>query len=119
MKSLKTLLFVAIACIAFVACQSKESTMNDLRDLKAQVTANADNYTVDDWKKFLAEFQQADSILNTYELTDEEREEIKKIKNACAKYVLKGNATVKADELKNAVNDAIDGAADAAKGFLN
>lgn len=119
MKNFKTLLMILFACVALTACNSKEGTLNDLRELKADVTANADNYTVEDWKKFLVEFQKTDSLLNTYELTAEEKDEIRKIKNQCTKYILKGSAKVAAGELKDAVNDAVDGAANAVKGLLD
>lgn len=123
MKNFKSLLMILFACVALTACNSKEGTMNDLRQLKAEVSANSDNYTVEDWKKFLTEFQKADSLLNTYELTEEEKAEIRSLKNQCTKYVVKGSAKVAASEFKDAlngaVNDAVDGAANAVKGLLN
>lgn len=118
MKTIKSLILVLFACIAFSACTTKESTLNDLRDLKESVTANSANYTVDDWKMFLSEFEKTDSLLNTYELTDEEKEEVRKIKNQCARYILKGSAKVAGSELKETLDGAVNEAKDALNGLI-
>lgn len=112
MNKIKSLLLIAAACLTLSACTTKEGTMDDLRKLQTEVTTNSDNFTLDQWKSFLADYAKADSLLNTFELTPEEREEVEKIKKQCSLYVLKGKAKVKIGEVKDAINDAINGTND-------
>lgn len=110
LKMKKTFRFSAIliaALVAFSACQNKDTAKADLENLLEDVRTNGDNYTIEDWGKFLNDYHKTDSIIGTYAYTDEERKEINKTKLKCAPYLLKGAAKVTGGEIKEAIDGLI------------
>lgn len=103
---MKKLLFFVLASLCLMACtDKKEAAKAQLQSLYEDAVANSENYTSEDWAKFMKEYNQTDSILGTVELTDEERKEIGKIKGKCAVYMLKGAAAEAASKVKEATQE--------------
>lgn len=101
MKKLFVLLLASAALLS--ACKSdKDSAKESLNALYEDVQANGDSYTDADWHKFLVEYQRTDSILGCCELTDEERQEVGRVKGKCAAYLLKAKAKEAGSKLKEA-----------------
>lgn len=116
MKKFKLLLFLVIAGLTITSCDPKKSALDNLRDLSTNVTNNSDNYSVDEWKNFLSEYQKADSLINLYEYTEEEKQEIKSLQKQCNKYLLKAGTKVAAGYIQDIFNGASDAVKDAVKG---
>lgn len=116
MKKIKLFLFLVIAGLTITSCDPKQSALDNLRDLSADVTNNSDNYSVDEWKNFLSEYHKADSLINLYEFTDEEQQEIKSLQKQCNKYLLKAGTKVAAGYIQDIFKGASDAVKDAVKG---
>lgn len=120
----KKILMLMAACVmlAMVACTpAKEKAMNKLEKIVAEANAESKNYTAEDWVNFLTEYQAADSLLKTVELTPEEKEQVGKLKGEAAAYVLKGQAAKVKLQLKGAIDgvkDEVEGAAKEAEGAV-
>ena len=108
MKKIKSMMLVALTCLALTACDSKESTINDLRTLQEQVSAGTKEWTTAEWKDFLAKYEEIESQLANYELTELEKEEVEKLKNKCKIYILKAKTKAAIGDVKDALNDARD-----------
>lgn len=98
---------MALAVSLFASCQSeKEAAYSKLQNLYEEVSANSDSYTAQDWEKFLNEFQTVDSLLSVNEYTDEELQEIGRLKGKCASYAVKAGAEVAGKKFKEAIKEA-------------
>lgn len=84
MKSLvlRVLCFWMSMCI-FCSCNTKQSTMNELRDLANDLQENSQNYTGTEWEEAIIKYCELEELLaeNTY--TDEELKEIGRMKARC------------------------------------
>lgn len=107
MKQLFKLSVLTLMASVFFACQSeKDAAYTQLKDLYADVEANAKNYTTEDWEKFLDKFEKVDSLISVNEYTPEELEEIGRIKGKCAAYAVKASAKVAGQKFKEAIDEA-------------
>ncbi len=93
--------------------------MEDFRAMKTELTNNSKDWSAAEWKKFIVNFEKTDSLLSTFDLTAEEKQEIEKIKSQCTLKLLKGKAIVAAEEVKDAINGIIGGATEEAEGVVD
>lgn len=102
------------ACILTACTDPKDKAKAQLMNLYEEVSQNSDEYTDEQWENFLVEYQKTDSLLNLYEYSAEERQEIGKVKGKCAAYVVKA----KAAEAKKAIKEATQELKGMVEGFL-
>ena len=93
--------------------------MNQLEKIVTEASAESKNYTAEDWVKFLTEYQTADSLLKTVELTAEEKQKVGELKGKAAAYVIKGQVAKAKLQLKGAINGVLNEANDAVEGVLD
>lgn len=114
------MLMAACLMLTMVACTpTKEKAMNQLEKIVTEASAESTNYTAEDWVKFLSEYQTADSLLNTVELTAEEKQKVGELKGQAAAYVIKGQVAKAKLQLKGAINGVLNEATDAVEGVLD
>lgn len=80
MKKYFVLLF---ACMALISCHTKQSPVDDLRDLSVELQNNSENYDQDDWEKVARKYAKIEQELSQNDYTDEELKEIGRLKGKC------------------------------------
>lgn len=114
MNKLKSLMFVALACFVMSACTtSNQSKIDDLRNLQEEVADNYKDWSTDDWREFLEEYEDLESSLSDSNLNAEEKKEFAKIKKQLRKYILRGKAHVTVGDVADALGGAGEAIGDA------
>lgn len=98
------LLLVAVVFVLSGCSDPKTDAVDQLRDLYEDMSSNSEYYTADEWEAVLMLYAQNDSIINSYEFTVEELQEINDLRGRCAAYLLKGAARGVGKEIDKAIN---------------
>lgn len=108
-----------ISCM--VSCKSKQTPINQLKDLVEDVRTNSQNYTDEDWHSFSEKYKLIEQQLNEYkdQYTDEEKNEIDRLKGVCLAYIAKYSIKSFGNQMYDAIKETkglIEGFTDA---FVN
>lgn len=107
MNKLIRLSVLTLIATFIVACQSeKEAAYSKLKDLYADVEANAEQYNAQDWEQFLNEFHRVDSLTSINEYTPEIQKEIDRLKVGCSVYAVRARVEVAGKEIKDVIQEA-------------
>ena len=92
--------------VALPSCRDKKSSAyNQLHSLYNNVSKNHDKFTQKDWEKFLHDYERIDSLLDLYEYTSEQYEEIGELKGRCAAYAVKAYGNMLQEEIDYKINE--------------
>lgn len=87
------------------ACSSPQSTaITRLENLYENASSNSDNFTSEDWEQFMYDYAETDSILNSYEYSNEELQYINELRGRCSAYLLEGAVKEVGSELEKAID---------------
>lgn len=99
------LLFSAIC--AFVACTSpKSEAVARMQELYQETKQNYKTYSVDDWNAYLIQYNELDSLLNTFEFTEDEKKAMGEIKGRCAAYAREASVIQENHKKSNTLRDS-------------
>lgn len=104
MKRLLIILVAVTVALASVGCSDpRTDAVDNLRSFYEELSTNSEYYTSEDWEAIMTDYAYNDSILNSYQYTPEEQQEIDELRGRCSAYLLKGAAKEVGNEFKKAV----------------
>lgn len=105
MKHLLTVVFSVAVTLAMVGCSDPQTNaVDNLRSYYEELSTNSEYYTTEDWDAFMTEYAYNDSVINSYEYTPEEMQEINDLRGRCSAYLIKGAANEIGNELDKALH---------------
>lgn len=85
-----TLLIIITFCALFSSCNKKQAAIDELEAFYVELKDNSSEYSGQDWEEANEQYQLLVEQIEQYEYTDEELEEIGKLKARCLKVFSKG-----------------------------
>lgn len=104
MKNLILSLCLILSMIVSACSNPQASAVTRLENLYENASSNSDNFTSEDWEQFLYEYAETDSILNSYEYSNEELQYINELRGRCSAFLIKGAAKKASSELEKAID---------------
>ena len=100
---IKHIVICGAMLLAFTACSTKQSAINQLEDFSYELRDNSRNYDADDWERAGKKFVKIRKNVNKHEFdyTAEEKTKIGRLEANCVKYMAKGAKDGVFDKLKN------------------
>ena len=100
---IKHIIICGAMLLAFTACSTKQSAINQLEDFSYELRDNSRNYDADDWERAGKKFVKIRKNVNKHEFdyTAEEKTKIGRLEANCVKYMAKGAKDGVFDKLKN------------------
>lgn len=82
MKATKLMMALLLGLL-LAACSTKQTPIDDLRDLSEELTQHGAAYTQEDWQSAAKTYEDIEKDLARYDYTDAELQEIGKLKAKC------------------------------------
>ncbi|MBE6332082.1 MAG: hypothetical protein E7070_07230 [Bacteroidales bacterium] len=104
-KNISTLLALFGAVVMFMSCSGTEDrAFTRLSILYDDAKANAKNYTVEQWRVYLNEYNIVDSLLAECEFSEERKADVSRMKGRCAAYAREGLLLIDSRQIGNSLN---------------
>ena len=100
---IKHIIFCGAMLLAFSACSTKQSAINQLEDFSYELRDHSRDYDVDEWERAGKKFVKIRGRINKHEFdyTASEKAKIGRLEADCVKYMAKGAKDGVFDKLKN------------------
>lgn len=107
-KNIALYLTCALFILCTIGCHSKQSPINRLEKLSEEIQSNAQDYTKEDWKASAEELELIEDEIEQYksEYTDEELEEIGRLKGICLAQFTKHSIRTFKDGFEDVIKEA-------------
>lgn len=118
MKRLGYIIFIGILALT-ASCSSSQSSLNDLRQITAQVNTEGATYGVKEWRHAIKDYARVDRKIAKYAAegaySDDEMEEIGRLQAGCLAGFAKGvgrNVTSKVSNIQSFLRGLFDSLSD-------
>ncbi len=110
MKKILFCALLALTAFLFSSCDKKAEALDNLREYTEYLKDNSKDFTKEDWREAKAQYEEIIIQLEEYDFTDEEDQEIGRLKAICYKYISRGAMKQWQKDLNDLSNQA--------KGFI-
>lgn len=105
---MKKILLLIVFTIGLIACNSKQTPIDNLADLTEEIQNESAEYSQEDWEQTAQKFEMIELELSEFQsqYTDEELKEIGRLKGICLARFAKHSLRSLGTEIENALKEA-------------
>lgn len=112
MRTVRHFVLSLFIILCIFSCGGSSDPISRMEELATELENNSINYTIDDWKFAAEEYEQIVAEAESWPLSDEELNQLAKLKGKCYAYLVKGvtkMAEEEFDKQEERFNSALEG----------